>query len=200
MVIKNLFGLSLEEMSFDLEFDYAPIKEHLNGFITEYQSDIGNVQSELAMLGNLAPEFLSLAESRVTYLETRLDCRNMSISRLGNVISEVEDVENLDLTSKDTLYTFYANCLYPNRLEPKGEWMRRMVYNHREGLVQDCANLIACVEANVVSVDEEICVSGLICRKYPKRRATGSFTGHFGFIENYPPLAGNISGNIEGNI
>ena len=158
--------------NFDNIFDYGNVKNFYNGKIASYQNDIQNANIELATFANASPEFQIIANSNVTFLQNLKMCRIESINRIGNVISEINVIENLPSDSKNVFCQFYETCIEPFHIETKRTWMRHLIMNTSD-LIGPMGNILANIESK--SNTEIMCLTDAVLRKYPVKRCTAGF-------------------------
>lgn len=159
-------------MSFDTEFNYSSVLTSLNGHITSLNDERNQANTKLAIIGNLNSKYQHLGTSEVEYYTTLNNKLNKDISNFGNLVNEVISVQSLQSDTKNTIYDFYTTYV-ENRLQDKVLWMRSMIYNINDGLIEDVGNLMA--DGNITSTEANT-VADLICRTYQPKRQTMGFT------------------------
>lgn len=168
-------------MDFDTEFNYGNIIISINGYINAYENEKNKSIEELNVLGNISGV---LTDATIQYHTTKVNCRNVSISRLGNLLNEITIVQDLPSDSKNILYDFYQtyvknneNCVGINsEKNRKIHFMRQMVCNTNE-LIPHVSNLMSNVSMTSVECN---CAASIICRTYGPNRMTSSFNGILG--------------------
>ena len=133
-----------------------------NDQIEAANTNISTIETELNEIANIPTGLVYISSEKQSNLETQKmrfeRRRNRLITDRGSVI----DVQNLDTSSKTTLYDFWTN--YVSGMEPINTWMSRLPNNAINGtLVSDAANIIA---ANVTG-DTKSLVTELLCESNP---------------------------------
>ncbi len=163
-------------MNFDTEFDYGNVILTINGYITSYENTKSESIMELNVLGNLSEEYNAVSNKMVQYHTTKINCLNTSISRLSNILNEINVVQNLPSDSKNVLYEFYETYVKNNETcigidtekNRKIHYMRQMVCNTNE-MIPHVSNLMSNMN---MTTEECCCVASLICKHYSPDRQT----------------------------
>lgn len=149
-------------MSFDTVFNYTTAKSELDGQIANFQGLIDAGNASISMYGNISGHE-NLTTSKIENLtHTNNVYVNMQSVRTA-AKTEMEVLEALATEDKNTLYTFWGNVL-SNTNETKPTYMKRMMYNHANGLITDAGNVLA---DGVLTQQESEALAMLICDKYP---------------------------------
>jgi hypothetical protein len=123
-----------------------------------YNAKLNDVNSELGIIGNLSAQYNTLGDSRTKILTRIKNKTERNIGLLGNVLSEINLIGNLESNEKNVLCDFYHTYMVWNG-ETKQNWMRRMLFN-TDTLVPQVENLMT--DGNI-SAMEGNCVTMLIC-------------------------------------
>ena len=146
-------------MSFDSTFDYTQAKGAISSQVSDLTGKIDVIDAELATLANVQSELLYIANDKTAQLTQTKNEHQTRVSFLNDVLSDIQAVEQLGASDKNTLYTFFSTYVS----EPTKFWMSRMVA-HRARLLADTGNVLG----GGVSESEGMLLAGLLCEKYSK--------------------------------
>ena len=155
-------------MSFDTEFNYTFITNHLNLQIQNANIAIGLIDTALENVGNLQGNVLYLKTPGQDHYNSQKDEHISNRTMYQDILTEVGNVTSLDGNSKTTLYEFFQKSRDTH-------YLTRMLYN-TTAIIAHASNIFS---EQTLSNNEQYYATQIVCNLTPLNANVHSVLGGF---------------------
>jgi len=145
-------------MSFDTTFDYTLVAGALNNELSAIQNTISVLRTQIKLL-QAAPAYESVIAKQLASLTQNIDREQQTESHIISALAEINNVQNLSIEQKDSLYYFYT-VLGVN----KHDFMTKMLFNYSNALNDQ--TIQALMSDTVTPADSKVAVAKILYDDY----------------------------------